>query len=261
MDKKNSNKRNATLDSFVVSNKKSRDENSSTNMTSNQLCSSYSLLPDSSITSVDLHSSLLSDCDSVDAGAVHPKNSFSSKENSPSRSLSNSPSKSSSKSCPADLSQTSADPPSQPRLAIYPKDRDNRAFQMQWFTNRPWLEYSVERDSTFCYYCRHFSHFIVSSRIPKDVFTTYGFNNWKRALAHDRGFNQHVNSQTHKISTANFLEYQSRQQSGATILNVLDKSRVGLIRQNRNKLIKISSAILLCAKQCIALCGHDESLE
>jgi hypothetical protein len=49
MDKKNSNKRNATLDSFVVSNKKSHDENSGTNMTSNQLCSSSSLLPDSSI--------------------------------------------------------------------------------------------------------------------------------------------------------------------------------------------------------------------
>jgi hypothetical protein len=41
-----------------------------------------------------LNSSLLSDCDSVDADAVHPKNSFSSKENSPSRSSSNSPSKS-----------------------------------------------------------------------------------------------------------------------------------------------------------------------
>jgi len=34
-----------------------------------------------------LNSSLLSDCDSVDAGAVHPKNSFSSKENSPSKSI------------------------------------------------------------------------------------------------------------------------------------------------------------------------------
>ncbi|CAF3369991.1 unnamed protein product [Rotaria sp. Silwood2] len=261
MDKKNSNKRNATIDTFFVSSKKSREENSSTNITSNQSCSSSSFLPTSSITSNDLNSSFLSDCGSVDARVVHSTHSLSSKENSPSRSSSSSPSKSSSKSFPGDVSRTSQDPPSQPHLAVYPKDKDNRTFRMQWFTNRPWLEYSVEKDSTFCYYCRHFSHFIASSRFTKDVFTTQGFNNWKRALAQDRGFNQHVSSQAHIMSTANFYEYQSRRQSGTTVLNILDKSRAELIRQNRNKLIKISSAILLCAKQCISLRGHDESLD
>jgi hypothetical protein len=40
------------------------------------------------------------------------------------------------------------------------------------------------------------------------------------------------------------LGYQSHQQSETTVLNVLDKSRAEQIRQNRNKLIEISSAIL-----------------
>lgn len=253
MDKNSSNKRNATIDTFFVSSKKSREENSSTNITSNQSCSSSSLLPTTSITSNDLNSSFLSDCGSADACVVHSTNSLLSKENSPS--------KSSSKSFPADVSQTGRDPPSQPHLAVYPKNKDNRAFQVQWFTNRPWLEYSVEKDSTFCYYCRHFSHFIASSRFTKDVFTTQGFNNWKSALAQDKGFNKHANSQAHIMSTTNFLEYQSRQQSEKTVLNILDKSRTEIIRQNCKKLIKISSAILLCAKQCISLRGHDESLE
>ena len=261
MDKRNRNKRNATLDSFIISSKKSREENNSVNMTSNQLCSSSSLLPASSITSNDLNSSFQSDSSSVDVGAVLSTNSPSSKENSPPHSPSKSPPKFSSKSCPVDVSRTGQDPPSQPHLAAYPKDRDNRAFQVNWYTNRPWLEYSVERDSSFCYYCRHFSHFTASNRIPKDVFTTYGFNNWKRALAHDKGLNKHVNSLAHKISTTNFFERQSRLQSETTILNILDKSRAAQIRQNRNKLVKISSAILLCAKQCISLRGHDESLE
>ncbi|CAF4656045.1 unnamed protein product, partial [Rotaria sp. Silwood2] len=60
---------------------------------------------------------------SRDVRAVHPTNSSSNKENSPS------------KSCLLDVRLTNQDSPSQPYFTDYPKDTDNRVFQMKWYTN------------------------------------------------------------------------------------------------------------------------------
>ncbi|CAF3597866.1 unnamed protein product [Rotaria sp. Silwood1] len=253
MDNKNPNKRNATLDNFFISSKKPRDENNSPNGTSISPCSSSSSPSSSSTTTnVLVPSSLSNECLTV-VGTSSVTNSSLNTEISSS--------KSSSKGCPADISQRSQDLPVQPRLTVHPTDNENRSFQVRWYIKRDWLEYSVERDAVFCYYCRHFSQFGTPTRIQRDAFTTYGFNNWKRALATDRGFHKHVKSQTHITSLANFSEYKSREKSNASVINVLEKPRAEQILHNRSKLIKISSAILLCVKQLIALRGHDESTD
>ena len=249
MENKNSSKRRATLDGFITSSKRSRDEDSNLNPTSNQSFSSSTVSSPSETNTSTL--SCLSNHSATDMCIVNPTNSCSNNEKSPP--------KSSSKGCLLDLSQTSQDVPCQPHLPNYPIDKENRSFQVKWYTNRPWLEYSVAADAVFCHYCRHFAQFGTPSRHQRDAFTTCGFNNWTRALAKDRGFDKHVKSQTHITSSANFLEYQSRRKSGTSVINVLEKSHAEQILYNRNKLIKISSAILLCAKQMIALRGHDES--
>jgi hypothetical protein len=171
--------------------------------------------------------------------------------------------KSSSERCPADISQTSQDLPAQPRLTVYPTDSENRSFQVRWYTNRDSLEYSVERDAVFCYCCRHFSQFGMRARkrIQRDAFTTCGYNIWKRALATSRGFDKHATSQTHITSLASYSEYKARQKSNTSVANFPEKSRAEQILLNRRKLIKISSVILLCAKQLIALRGHDETVK
>jgi hypothetical protein len=46
--------------------------------------------------------------------------------------------------------------PCQPKGHAYPKRKicgRNRSFHDKWFTNRPWLEYSVSKDAAFCFYC------------------------------------------------------------------------------------------------------------
>ena len=64
------------------------------------------------------------------------------------------------------------------------------------------------------------------------------------------------------MSLANYSEYQARGKSNTSMIDILEKSRTEQIRHNRSELIKISSAILLCAKQLIiALRGHNESVE
>ena len=123
------------------------------------------------------------------------------------------------------------------------------------------MEYSIKLDSVFCYFCRHFFQGSTPTRIQRDASTTSGFNNWKRALTRNRGFDKHVTSQTHITSSANFLQYQSRKKANTSVNSTLGKSRAEQILINRNKLIKISSAILLCARQLIALRGHDESIK
>ena len=252
MDSGNPNKRNATLDNFVILNKKPRDENSSLNCSSTSSCSSISSPSSSTTTNMLVPSSSSNRC-LTDVGTSSAANSSPNTEISSPKSVS--------KGCPTDISHTNQDLPTQPRLTIYPTDNENRSFQVRWYTNRDWLEYSVERDAAFCYCCRHFSQFGTPTRNQRDAFTTCGFNNWTRALATDRGFDKHIKGQTHITSLANYYEYKARQKSNTSVISVLEKSRAEQILHNRSKLIKISSAILLCAKQLIALRGHDESIQ
>lgn len=249
MENKNSSKRRATLDGFITSSKRSRDEenlNSSNQSLSSTAASSPSETRISNFASSSNYSV-------TDMSTVDPTNSCLNNDNSSSKSSSN--------GCPLDVSQSSQDAPCQPHLPNYPTDKENRSFQVKWYTDRPWLEYSVTADVVFCYCCRHFAQFITPTRNQRDAFTTCGFDNWKRALAKDRGFDKHVKSQTHITALANFLEYQSRLKSNTSVLNILQKSHSEQILYNRSKLIKICSAILLCAKQMIGLRGHDESIK
>ena len=39
----------------------------------------------------------------------------------------------------------------------FPKDNENRSFLTQWYEKYDWLEYSILRDSAYCFHCRHFN--------------------------------------------------------------------------------------------------------
>ncbi|CAF1296287.1 unnamed protein product [Rotaria sordida] len=61
------------------------------------------------------------------------------------------------KRVPNDISASCCDSPVQPKLITYPINYQNRSFQPRWYNDRVWLEYSVQNDACYCYYCRHFS--------------------------------------------------------------------------------------------------------
>ena len=100
----------------------------------------------------------------------------------------------------------------------------------------------------------------MPKRIQNDAFIL-GFNVWRRALERDRGFDKHAKSIFHVQATSNYEEYKRRLQSSSNVLDLLNKSRMEQINQNRAKLIKICSTVLLCARQMISLRGHEESLQ
>ncbi|XP_025194326.1 uncharacterized protein LOC112593952 [Melanaphis sacchari] len=70
--------------------------------------------------------------------------------------------------------------PATPILDAYPKTcfgSQNRAFTSALFKQFDWLEYSISKDSVFCYACRTFGTKKCKS---EEIFITKGFNNWKK---------------------------------------------------------------------------------
>ena len=160
------------------------------------------------------------------------------------------------KTTPNDISMSCNDTPVQNRLSKYPMNEQNRSFQANWFKDRIWLEYSVQNDACYCYYCRHFS----SNDLNADVaFTVTGFNNWKKALTKQSGLIKHASSQSHITAAKNYLSYKQQQQTDSNVLKKLDSSRAIQIRKNRDRLIKICSKLRLLARQMISFRGHEEN--
>ncbi|KAG8635717.1 hypothetical protein MANES_16G056300v8 [Manihot esculenta] len=63
----------------------------------------------------------------------------------------------------------------------------NRRFQVAWFKDYEWLEYSVSKDKVYCLYCYLFAN---NNRSGGNVFIEIGFNNWKdgrRAFVNHEG--------------------------------------------------------------------------
>ena len=85
-----------------------------------------------------------------------------------------------------------------------------------------------------------------------------GFCNWKKALDSGKGFKQHESSIGHVQATAKYTEITTRYNTNKSINNLLETSRVQQVKRNRERLSKIASTVLLCARQMIALRGHIE---
>jgi len=71
--------------------------------------------------------------------------------------------------------------PTQPIGYKFPKSSTNRSFQKNWFKEHCWLEYSVEKDRAYCFYCYLFKHDRMDDNFRYDVFSSLEFNNWKNA--------------------------------------------------------------------------------
>ena len=89
-----------------------------------------------------------------------------------------------SSSLPADIAKDKVDKPVQPQGITFPSrmfSSTKRSFQSTWYTLYPWIEYSVQRDSVYCFPCRFF-------RVnPDSILTVTGFSGPMNAtlLGHD----------------------------------------------------------------------------
>lgn len=155
---------------------------------------------------------------------------------------------------PMDLNTKIEDGPTQPKLGKYPQTRfasQNRSFSALYYLKFNFLEYSVERDACFCFCCRMFN---TSSSEP--AFTHSGFNNWK-----DIG--ECVRNRAASVCHA---EAMSRWQAARSvelgksedISCQLDKQQKADISKNRAAVGSLARIAITCARQDIALRGHNE---
>ncbi|KAJ3600256.1 hypothetical protein NHX12_031242 [Muraenolepis orangiensis] len=147
--------------------------------------------------------------------------------------------------------------PKQPRLDQYPSTsvgKQQRSFQKKWFDSFDWLEYSLSRNSSYCFSCKLFGKH--NPRANKDaLLSTEGFKNWKRALD---SYREHEASAAHKSSLLAWKQYRTTLTEG-DVVDQMNVGNVAQITERREYLRRIVAVTSLLGKQGIAFRGHEET--
>lgn len=161
----------------------------------------------------------------------------------------------------SDISTSKEEVPVQPHLRKFPRTQhgtSKRAFNSSWYRHNSWLEYSVSKDSSYCFACRHFS----LPNAPDSAFTSdVGFSNWKKALSNESGFKLHSKSELHVNAMYAWNEYKRAKETNQTPLNLLNENRQKKVEENRHYIKTIANVLLLTTTQNIPQRGHRESQE
>ena len=163
----------------------------------------------------------------------------------------------STQSFPSDIAQSNSDQPVQP-VINFPTTLIGgrpRSFQVSWFQQYQWLEYSLERDSCYCYPCRLFS------RDPSDsaFVNPNGYSDWKHAPGKTGSLYLHASSTAHSSAMVVWQQFKLNRERKTTLAHRMDSLGEQTLQINRHYIKTIAEVILLCARQDIALRGHDES--
>lgn len=95
--------------------------------------------------------------------------------------------------------------------------RKLRRFNAGWFSGRPWLEYSIERDAVFCFPCHKMRGFLTTRQAkPDNAFTVLGYRNWKKGLGN------HESSYAHRMAMMLWNEFKDRQDRGKEISTIVN---------------------------------------
>ncbi|XP_065573744.1 zinc finger MYM-type protein 1-like [Artemia franciscana] len=160
-----------------------------------------------------------------------------------------------------DLSVNPYDNPCQPVLTDYPATtigNRTRKFNSSYFLAYPWLEYSKEQDSVFCFNCRHFSGSSLRSgeRYGARAFIDVEFRKWKDISELIR---QHENSDRHKACTISLTQFKAVETEVAeSVASCLSKEREKEILENRQYVKALLKTTALLGRQGLAFRGHDE---
>jgi hypothetical protein len=65
----------------------------------------------------------------------------------------------------------------------FPQSKDKRSFQIKWFKQHSWLEYSLKKNNAYCFNFCLFKHVRMDDKFCYDAFTKFGFLQWKCKMA------------------------------------------------------------------------------
>ena len=118
-----------------------------------------------------------------------------------------------------------------------------RDFQPKWFTQYPWLNYSVDGKVATCYACSTF--------LKDNAFT---FSNWKKP----ERLTKHHQSDAHSLAMTKWLEYREMERKSSSIISIIDDGHRKYVQRNREFLRVIIKCLFYTAQQNIAQRGHEE---
>ncbi|XP_065064865.1 52 kDa repressor of the inhibitor of the protein kinase-like [Rhopilema esculentum] len=139
----------------------------------------------------------------------------------------------------------------------FPVNSLGRRFQHSWLQRYPWLAYSYMLDGAFCINCVMFGGEYTHNASKLRHLFKEPFKSWSKAL---KKLNDHVEkSSIHKTATERFTQFRLRMQNKVSSVDVqLNHAVSEQVSKNREKLKPIVGAILLLARQAMALRGHRD---
>ena len=127
-----------------------------------------------------------------------------------------------------------------------------RRFRSEWYINRKWLEYSIDKDAAFCFYCYLFGQ-DVGKQEGGETFVMKGFKLWNQVVKLDShvGVNSAHNQAVKK--SEDLLKEKQHIQSVFVKQSKQDKIVYRIQLNAKVDCVKF----LLC--RGLAFRGHDES--
>ncbi|KAG2538902.1 hypothetical protein PVAP13_9NG371900 [Panicum virgatum] len=125
-----------------------------------------------------------------------------------------------------------------------------RRFSIQWLYNYEWLEYSVKKDSGFCFMC-----YLFKKGSGSNSFSVDGWNNWNRG---NDALLKHCGSKAHKAAEERYIGFINPKVS---IDYNIDKWSEEDVRLYKKRLTYSLRCIKFLLHQGLAFRGHDESEE
>ncbi|XP_008179531.1 zinc finger MYM-type protein 1-like [Acyrthosiphon pisum] len=158
--------------------------------------------------------------------------------------------------------------PVRPILTSYPLTKfgaQNRAFDDKHYKTYEWLEYSISKDSIFCFACRNFNTGISGN--SEDSFLV-GFRNWKKlgVSSGNKGGNKsklnkldtHAKSNLHLTCMVKWSAYQKTKETGS-VYSQISSQHTLMVEKNRKYMKILVDIVLFISCQGIGFRGHDET--
>ncbi|XP_066358052.1 uncharacterized protein [Miscanthus floridulus] len=125
-----------------------------------------------------------------------------------------------------------------------------RRFSIQWLYNYEWLEYSVKKDSAFCFIC-----YLFKKGSGSKTFIVDGWNNWNIG---NTTLLKHSGSRAHKAAQGKYIGFMNPK---VAIDYNIDKWSEEELRLYKKRLTYSLRCIKFLLHQGLTFRGHDESEE
>ncbi|GJV48999.1 zinc finger MYM-type protein 1-like protein [Tanacetum coccineum] len=129
-----------------------------------------------------------------------------------------------------------------------------RRFRYEWYQKYSWLEYSISKDSAFCYVCYLFNVKDFNG-MGGDAFVRNGFKGWNRPV----GFTKHV-GKLNSVHNQAREKYESLIKPKTSIQNLFDQQSAKYRRKYRTRLLASLHCSRLLLHQGLSTRGKKEGL-